>query len=120
MKRPTSPISPTFATLLEEFFGPYILQQRSLSPCTIASYRDTFVLMLKFAEANRSLPAHKFAITDLNAQFLVDFLEHLETTRHNSVRSRNVRLAAIRSFLKFATRRDLPNSASIEQALAVC
>jgi site-specific recombinase XerD len=119
MKRPTSPTSPTFATLLEEFFGLYILQQRSLSPCTIASYRDTFVLMLKFAEANRSLPAHKFATTDLSAQFLVDFLEHLETTRHNSVRSRNVRLAAIRSFLKFAARRDLPNSASIEQALAV-
>jgi site-specific recombinase XerD len=111
--------APTFATLLEEFFGPYVLDQRSLSPRTIASYRDTFVLMLKYAEAERSLPTHKFTITDLSAQFLADFLEHLETQRHNSVRSRNVRLAAIRSFLKFAARRDLANSASIEQALAV-
>jgi len=116
MKRSTAP---TFATLLEEFFGPYVLEQRSLSPRTIASYRDTFVLMLKYAEAERSLPTHKFTITDLSAQFLADFLEHLETQRHNSVRSRNVRLAAIRSFLKFAARRDLANSASIEQALAV-
>jgi site-specific recombinase XerD len=75
--------------------------------------------MLKYAEAERSLPTHKFTITDLSAQFLADFLEHLETQRHNTVRSRNVRLAAIRSFLKFAARRDLANSASIEQALAV-
>lgn len=119
MKRLTSPISPTFATLLEEFFGPYTLQQRSLSPRTIASYRDTFVLMLKYAKTDRSLPAHKFRITDLSAQFLADFLEHLETQRNNSARSRNVRLAAIRAYLKFAARRDLPNIASIEQALAV-
>ena len=119
MNRLASPISPTFTKLLEEFFGPYILQQRSLSPRTIASYRDTFVLMLKYAETDRLLPAYKFRITDLSAQFLADFLEYLEKQRNNSIRSRNTRLAAIRSFLKFAARRDLPNIAIIEQALAV-
>jgi hypothetical protein len=42
--------SPTFATLVQEFFGPYMLQQRALSPRTVASYRDTFVLLLHYAE----------------------------------------------------------------------
>ena len=42
--------SPTFATLVQEFFTDYMVQQRALSPCTVASYRDTFVLLLRFAE----------------------------------------------------------------------
>jgi site-specific recombinase XerD len=58
-------------------------------------------------------------VTDLNAKFLAAFLDHLEGERHNSVRSRNIRLAAVRSFLKFAARRDLANLRVIEQALAV-
>lgn len=116
MSRPTSP---SFATLVQEFFGPYMLQQRALSPRTVASYRDTFVLLLRYAEEVTGLPAHNFAITDLSAKFLAGFLDHLEARRNNSVRSRNVRLAAVRSFLKFAARRDPMNLAVIEQALAV-
>jgi site-specific recombinase XerD len=111
--------SPTFATLVQEFFGTYMLQQRALSPRTVASYRDTFVLLLRYAEEVIGLPAHNFAITNLSAKFLAGFLDHLEAQRNNSVRSRNVRLAAIRSFLKFAARRDPVNLAVIEQALAV-
>ncbi len=111
--------APTFAALVQEFFGPYMLQQRALSPRTVASYRDTFVLLLSYAGETRSLPAHSFNLTDLSAQFLAGFLDHLEVQRNNSVRSRNVRLAAVRSFLKFAARRDPTNLAIIEQALAV-
>lgn len=111
--------APTFAALVQEFFGPYMLQQRALSPRTVASYRDTFVLLLSYAGETRSLPAHSFKLTDLSAQFLAGFLDHLEVQRNNSVRSRNVRLAAVRSFLKFAARRDPTNLAIIEQALAV-
>jgi site-specific recombinase XerC len=44
--------SPTFASLVQEFFTDYMVQQRALSPCTVASYRDTFVLLLRFAEAH--------------------------------------------------------------------
>jgi site-specific recombinase XerD len=58
-------------------------------------------------------------MTDFTAKFLTSFLDHLEDERHNSVRSRNVRLAALRSFLKFAARRDLDHVGLIEQALAV-
>ena len=110
---------PSFAALVQEFFGPYMLQQRALSPRTVASYRDTFVLLLRYAEESLGMPTHGFKTTDLNAKFIVGFLDHLEAERKNSVRSRNVRLAALRSFLKFAARRDPEHLAVIEQALAV-
>ncbi len=111
--------APTFAVLVQEFFGSYMLQQRSLSPRTVASYRDTFVLLLRYSEQSHALSAHSFGLADLNAKLLAGFLDHLESERHNSVRSRNVRLAAVRSFLKFAARRDPANLAVIQQALAV-
>ena len=111
--------SPTFASLVQEFFTDYMVQQRALSPCTVASYRDTFVLLLRFAEAHAGKPPNSMRMTDITAKFLVSFLDHLEGARHNSARSRNIRLAAVRSFLKFAARRDLNNLGVIEQALAV-
>jgi site-specific recombinase XerD len=111
--------APTFSGLVQEFFTDYMVQQRALSPRTVASYRDTFVLLLGFGEKSRNLPANDMTISDLNARFLADFLDHLETDRHNSVRSRNVRLAAIRSFLKFAARRDPAHLGVIESALSV-
>ena len=111
--------SPTFATLVQEFFTDYMVQQRALSPRTVASYRDTFVLLLRFAEQQLGKAPVSVQLTDINAKFLAAFLDHLEGERHNSARSRNIRLAAVRSFLKFAARRDLANLRVIEQALAV-
>lgn len=111
--------SPTFASLVQEFFTDYMVQQRALSPCTVASYRDTFVLLLRFAETQSGSPPSSMQMADINAKFLASFLDHLEGDRHNSARSRNIRLAAVRSFLKFAARRDLDNLGVIEQALAV-
>ena len=115
----SKPASPTFASLVQEFFTDYMVQQRGLSPRTVASYRDTFVLLLRFAETKLDKPPVSVQLTDINAKFLAAFLDHLEVERHNSVRSRNIRLAAVRSFLKFAARRDLANLRVIEQALAV-
>ena len=115
----SNPASPTFATLVQEFFTDYMVQQRALSPCTVASYRDTFVLLLRFAEKQLAKAPVSVQLPDINAKFLAAFLDHLEGERHNSVRSRNIRLAAVRSFLKFAARRDLTNLRVIEQALAV-
>ena len=116
---PATPTAPTFASLVQEFFTDYLVQQRALSPCTVASYRDTFVQMLEFANDKRSLPAHAMTMAQLSGRFLADFLDHLEVQRHNTVRSRNVRLAAVRTFLKFAARRDPANLGVIEGALAV-
>lgn len=111
--------SPTFAALVQEFFTDYMTQQRALSPCTVASYRDAFVLLLRFAEQRLRKPPTALQLTDLDPKFLASFLDHLERDRHNSVRSRNIRLAAVHSFLKFAARRDIANLHVIEQALAV-
>ena len=110
--------SPTFASLVQEFFTDYMVQQRALSPCTVASYRDTFVLLLRYAQ-KQGKDASSVELTDISAKFLTGFLDHLERERHNSVRSRNIRLAAVRSFLKFAARRDPAHLRVIEQALAV-
>lgn len=112
------PTSPTFATLVQEFFTDYMVQQRALSPRTVASYRDAFVLLLRYAQQQGKEP-NSLELTDVSPRFLVGFLDHLEQERHNSVRSRNIRLAAVRSFLKFASRRDPVHLGLIEQALAV-
>jgi len=111
--------SPTFAALVQEFFTDYMVQQRALSPCTVASYRDAFLLLLRFAEERLGKAPTALQLPDIDRMFLASFLDHLERDRHNSVRSRNIRLAAVRSFLKFAARRDLANLHVIEQAMAV-
>jgi site-specific recombinase XerD len=115
----SKPSLPTFANLVQQFFTDYMTQQRALSPRTVASYRDTFVLMLRFAQDHHGKAPTDFKLTDLSAKFLLGFLDHLEQKRHNSARSRNVRLAAVRSFLKFAAGRDPAHLSIIEQALAV-
>ena len=109
----------TFASLVQEFFTDYMVQQRALSPRTVACYRDSFSLMLGFAEQRLGKPPTAVQLADLDRTFLASFLDHLEQDRHNSVRSRNIRLAAIRSFLKFAARRDIANLHLIEQTLTV-
>ena len=96
----SNPTSPTFASLVQEFFTDYMVRQRALSPCTVASYRDSFVLLLRFAQTRLSKPPCGIQLADINAKFLASFLDHLEAERHNSVRSRNIRLAAVRSFLR--------------------
>ena len=111
--------SPTFASLVQEFFTDHMVQQRALSPCTVACYRDSFSLLLGFTEQRLGKAPTTLQLVDLNQKFLASFLDHLERDRHNSVRSRNIRLAAIRSFLKFAARRDVANLHVIEQALTV-
>jgi len=89
------------APLLQQFFVERLQQQRQASPCTIRTYRDAFRLFLAFAETQlRQRPAD-LAIEDLTTPLILDFLDHLERHRHNSVRSRNARFAAIRSFLQY-------------------
>ena len=113
------PISPSFASLVQEFFTDYMTRQRVLSPQTLASYRDSFVLLLRFAEQTLDKPSCAVELADLQPEFITRFLDHLECERGNSPRSRNIRLAALRSFLKFASRRDVANLRIIEQALTV-
>ena len=112
-------LPPSFAALVQAYFSEYLTQQRALSPQTIATYRDGFVLFLKFAEKRLGKAPTAMALADITPELIMAFLDHLERQRHNSVRSRNARLAALRSFLKFAGHRDVASLQVIERALGI-
>lgn len=86
---------------VQRFFTDRLAGQRSASPNTIASYRDTFRLLLRFAQTETGKAPTDLALTDLDAERIGRFLAHLEEERGNGARSRNVRLAAIRSFFRY-------------------
>ena len=117
IKQPKAP--PSFAALVQAYFAEYLIQQRALSPQTIAAYRDAFVLFLDFAQSRLGKSPTVMALADITPDLIMAFLDHLERQRHNSVRSRNARLAALRSFLKFAAHRDVSSLQVIERALGV-
>ena len=91
----------TFPGLLQRFFTDRLGTQMQASANTVAGYRDTFRLLLRFASEQRGREPTKFRIEDLDADLVADFLLHVETARRNSARSRNTRLAAIRSFFRY-------------------
>lgn len=111
--------STNFAGLLEAFFTERLMLERQASPHTIASYRDTFRLLLKFAQQRLKKAPSAVSLEDLEASFLGEFLHHLETDRGNSARSRNVRLAAIHSFFHYAAFKEPQHSALIQRVLAI-
>lgn len=108
-----------FPRLLQAFFTDRLMKQRRASPHTIASYRDAFRLLLKFAQKRLKKPPSSISIDDLDARLVSAFLEYLEKERRVSVRSRNVRLAAIHSFFKFLAFEEPSHSAQIQQVLAI-
>jgi integrase/recombinase XerD len=91
----------TLPTLLQRFFTDRLTAQMEASPNTIAGYRDTFRLLLRYASQRRSKPPTKLKMEDLDAALIGDFLAHIERVRRNCARSRNTRLAAIRSFYRY-------------------
>ena len=93
--------SRTMSSLLQEFFTEYLINQRRASQHTIASYRDSFCLLLKYAQQRLKKFPVVLEFCDLNARFISDFLNHLEKDRGVSARSRNQRLAAIHSFFRY-------------------
>ena len=114
-----SKVPPSFAALVQAYFAEYLTQQRALSAQTIAAYRDGFVLFLGFVESRLGKSPNAITLADITPDMIIAFLDHLERQRHNSVRSRNARLAALRSFLKFAAHRDVASLQVIERALGV-
>jgi site-specific recombinase XerD len=108
-----------FACLLQHFFAERLLQQRSASPQTVKAYRDTFRLLLKYAEREKGKPPTKLALIDFDATLILDFLAHLETERHNTVRSRNARFAAIRAFAHYIALQCPPALQLAQQILAI-
>ncbi len=108
MSRLSTPRSPpSFAALVQSFFTEYLTQQRAMSPRTVATYRDGFVLFLDFATVQLHKQPTTMRLQDITAALILAFLDHLERDRGNAVRTRNARLAALRAFLKFAGHRDV-------------
>jgi len=108
-----------FAALLESFFTERLMRQRKASPHTIASYRDTFRLLLSFAERRLNRLPSGLTVDDLDTPFLGAFLDHLEQARNNSTRSRNTRLAAIHSFFRYVMMHEPQHAALAERVLAM-
>jgi hypothetical protein len=112
MTSPTPALS--FAQLLQDFFCKYLLGQRNASPRTISSYRDAFRLLLRYVQDRARKPVATLTLAELDAPVLLAFLEYLERDRRNGIRSRNARLAALRSFYRYAATRE-PLSLPIAQ-----
>jgi site-specific recombinase XerD len=93
----------TLSASLQTFFTTYLLGQRAASAHTVAAYRDTWRMLLLHVHDHRGIPPADIDITDLDAETITGFLQHLETTRGNSVRTRNARLAAIHAFFSYAS-----------------
>ena len=91
----------TLSTLIQNFFTDRLCNQMQASPNTISSYRDTFRLLLKFVNEKTGTIPTKLSIDNLDVEMIGEFLNDIENTRRNSARSRNNRLAAIRSFFRF-------------------
>lgn len=92
-----------FSALIQRFFVQRLMQQKNVSARTLTSYRDTLRMLLQFAQTLKGIRPAELTLKDFDATLILDFLEHLEAQRHNSARSRNLRLAAIRAFTHYVS-----------------
>ena len=105
--------------LVQSFFCERLITQRNASPRTVSSYRDTVRLLLQFASAHSGRTPSKLTLADLDAPLILRFLDHLEKNRGNSERTRNVRLAAVRSLVRHIAIREPVFLAHAERILAI-
>jgi site-specific recombinase XerD len=110
--------SPALAPLVTAFFVRHLAAERNVSRHTIAAYRDTLKLLLRFARDQLHRPVTALRLDDLTPELILQFLTHLEEVRRNTVRTRNARLAAIHSFFRYVLDRD-PALATVCQRVLV-
>jgi integrase/recombinase XerD len=108
-----------FAALLQRFFVERLMQQKNVSQQTVAAYRDTFKLLFAYFEKSLKKSPDTIALAHLEACTILNFLDFLETERRNSIRTRNARLAAIRSFMHFVAMQSPPALMIAQQILAI-
>lgn len=111
--------APLLPMLIERFFTQRLIHQRNVSPHTVASYRDTFRLLFRFAQRTINKPPSSLDLADLDAPFIIAFLEDLEASRIIGVATRNLRLTAIRAFFRFVAFEEPACSAQIQRILAI-
>lgn len=107
------------APILQSFFSERLLAQRHASAHTVLSYRDTLRLLLTFAHQHTGKEPSSLQLEDLDVSLITSFLNHLEQQRGNTPRTRNTRLAAIRSLYRFAALRHPEHAELIARVLAI-
>lgn len=110
---------PTLPALLQAFFVDRLVRQRNASPHTVAGYRDSFRLLLRFAAQRLGKAPSDLDVGDLGAPFIGEFLDHLEKERGNGARTRNVRLAAIHAFFHYVTLKEPAYALICQRVLAI-
>lgn len=107
------------APTLQSFFTERLVRQRQASPATVASYRDSLRLLLGFVADTTGKAPSALSFDDVDAGVITAFLTHLETDRHNTARTRNNRLAAIRALFRYAALRHPEHAELIARVLAI-
>ena len=110
---------PSLASLLQAYFTKRLIGQRNASPHTIASHRDTFRLLLGFAQKSLKKAPAALAIADLDAPFIGRFLDHVEKDRGNKPQTRNIRLAAVHAFFHYVTLQEPSLGALAQRVLTI-
>jgi site-specific recombinase XerD len=110
---------PSLAALLENFFTQRLMLQRRVSAHTIASYRDTFRLLLQFMQTRLHRAPSTLALEEIDAPAVVSFLDDLEKARAITARTRNLRLTAIHSFFRYVAFEAPTHAAQIQRVLAI-
>jgi site-specific recombinase XerD len=98
-------MTPTFDILIQDFFCRRLIEQQGVSPRTVEAYRDTFRLLLAYLPKRLGKAMNDLTLADLDAANVIAFLDHLQTERGNGARTRNARLAVLRSFAPYAAAR---------------
>jgi integrase/recombinase XerD len=106
------------APTMQSFFTVRLTAQRNASPNTVAAYRDAFRLLLGFVQEARGVSPAKLRLEDLDAATIGQFLDHLESSRGASIKTRNSRLAAIHSLYRFAAMQHPEHASLIQRVLA--
>jgi len=112
-------IAATFSALLQGFFSDRLQRQMRASPHTIAGYRDSFRLLLGYAKERLRKEPSALTIQDLDAPFMLDFLDSLEKKRENTARTRNTRLAAVRSFFRYVAMNEPAHALHCQRILTI-
>jgi len=113
------PTLPPLGPLVQDFFCQRLQSQQQVSPHTVASYRDTLRLLLAFVEQKSGQPPSQQTLWDWNGQTILGFLDHLEKKRGCQARTRNVRLAAVRAFMRYVSGQAPETLALASQVLAI-
>ena len=111
--------APTLPSLVQRFFTQHLCEQKNVSPRTVAAYRDAFRLFFQFLQELTGRSPSDLQMADLDEQAVLAFLDHLESARDNQIRSRNLRLSAIRAFFRFVSVRDPANIAIASRVLSI-